>query len=331
MDFYVPAENQNILFERVFGNPVFKQVLLYHYRIKQEYTFRILASEQIAQELKKRISSDSSLQVLRISFVSDLQGASAIPLTRVFYGDDKFVDIHSKKDLYQLRKNMAEAVRRQAQTPVAKHINKRLSLPVSKILAFQKISPNMITLIAILWTIIGAFCLLDPKYYMLGFLCFQINSLLDGSDGEVARFNLQFSEFGKKLDVYCDYITTIMIILFESLGFYMLYQESWGVITSLTGIGFLILTGIVSLITQKMAGGSLNDLEVVCHNRLKQPKGIVDWFFAVLLALGHRDFYILALCVLALMGGFVAIHIYLLVLCFSWLLLSLYTMMMCRQ
>ena len=56
------------------------------------------------------------------------------------------------------------------------------------------------------------------------------------TDGEVARMNLRFSTFGKKLDVYCDYLTSILLVFGEFVGYSLLNPTPKVLAGSLFGI-----------------------------------------------------------------------------------------------
>ncbi len=218
-------------------------------------------------------------------------------------------------------------------TPVAKHINKRLSIPLSKLIARTNISPNQITVFAMLWSLIGTLCFFMPSYYFLAFACFQINSILDGTDGEVARMNLRFSDFGKKFDVYCDYLTSILLVFGEFIGYYLLNPTPKTLVGSIVGIINLLLIGLAWLIAirLRLTPDNFNDVEVICHRRLQQPKTALEKVLSVFLSISHRDFYILAVFILSLFGRFSLIHYFLVLVCISWLLLTLYSLKVCGE
>jgi len=328
MNINIPQNVDDILFKRVFGNTVFKQSLLYQYKVNGVKEFSISGDKDVVDRILSKVQADPSLTGIQVQYQEDQVPGEQ--LNRLYLAPEEFIDVCSEGDLKKYRSTLAKNVRQNAQTPVAKHINKRISIPLSKILAYQKIAPNMISLIAVLWALVGAFCLLDPRYYILGFACFQFNSILDGSDGEVAKFNLTFSELGKSLDVYCDYITTVLIIIFEFIGFYFINPSTWVGIVGMVSILCLILTAVVSILTQRRASGQFSDLEVKCHERLKNPRTLWDKLNSFFLFIGRRDFYILAIFLLALVHQFAFIHIFLMIICFSWFLLSVYTLRVVR-
>ncbi len=90
--------------------------------------------------------------------------------------------------------------------PVSKKINRNFSLPVSKILIQLGISPNAVTTFVFLFTLGGAALATSTDYMWVAVagLIFQIASILDGCDGEIARLTYQGTEAGAWYDTLTD-------------------------------------------------------------------------------------------------------------------------------
>lgn len=89
--------------------------------------------------------------------------------------------------------------------------NRRISIPISRWLIRYPITPNMVTYFTLAVSIAaGAFYALGGYWNTLvGAVLSLSASILDGCDGEVARFKLQSSDFGCWLDSVCDYLSYI--------------------------------------------------------------------------------------------------------------------------
>jgi len=86
-------------------------------------------------------------------------------------------------------------------------LNRRISIPISRQLIKFPITPNMVSIFTLGVGIAAAGFFAYGGYWstLLGaFLCL-FASILDGSDGEVARLKLQESDFGCWLETICDY------------------------------------------------------------------------------------------------------------------------------
>ena len=97
---------------------------------------------------------------------------------------------------------------------IAKRINKRISIPISLLLAKTRIHPNILTIFNMIIGIMSAVFLLFNTYWhiVLGGFFFQLASIMDGVDGEVAKFTLKVSKFEGWLDTISDNITHFLFL-----------------------------------------------------------------------------------------------------------------------
>lgn len=104
------------------------------------------------------------------------------------------------------KKERLEKIRLSTPGPVAKHLNKRISLPISWRLAQWRIHPNIISLFNMAFGISSGFFVAKGTYsfYLLGGFIFQMASVFDGCDGEVAKLNNKTSKLGEWLDTISD-------------------------------------------------------------------------------------------------------------------------------
>jgi CDP-L-myo-inositol myo-inositolphosphotransferase len=126
---------------------------------------------------------------------------------------------------------------------VSKYINRHFSRPLTKFILhlWPNCNPNLISIISALTGIIGSilFCL---NYPFLGGFCVQIASIIDGSDGEVARANGRTSFFGGFFDSVIDRYVDVFIFL--GLTFYSLNTL---LITHAFLLGIITIIGAFSI------------------------------------------------------------------------------------
>jgi phosphatidylglycerophosphate synthase len=104
-------------------------------------------------------------------------------------------------------KSLSEAIRHRTDGPIARFINKRISLPISLVLSKLWISPNTITTLNIIIGVFSGVFVADGHRYpviLLGAALFQLASIIDGCDGEVAKLTFRCSKFGQYADTLCD-------------------------------------------------------------------------------------------------------------------------------
>ncbi len=118
--------------------------------------------------------------------------------------------LKSIRDRAVAEKSLAEAIRHRAPGPVAVYINKRISLPISLFLSKLWISPNSVTALNILIGLFSGVFVADGHRYeiiLFGALLFQLASIVDGCDGEVAKLTFRCSKFGQYADSLSDNLT----------------------------------------------------------------------------------------------------------------------------
>lgn len=90
--------------------------------------------------------------------------------------------------------------------PVSRHLNRPISIRISKYLLKKRITPNQIFFFTFVLSVIGAFFFFLGGYVnlLIGGILAQVSSIIDGCDGEIARLKFQTSEFGGWYDAVLD-------------------------------------------------------------------------------------------------------------------------------
>jgi len=124
---------------------------------------------------------------------------------------------------------------------ISKHINRKMSEPMARLLAKTKVTPNQMT-----WAAFGI-ALLSFISFVLGYniiagLLVQLSSIVDGIDGSLARLKGMTSEFGGFLDSVLDRYADILIVL--GLTLWSLSRETY---SGIWLAGMLAITGIICI------------------------------------------------------------------------------------
>jgi len=98
--------------------------------------------------------------------------------------------------------------------PISRHLNRRLSLPISRAIVRRglPISPNLMSLVSFSTGIVAGL-LFALRLPLWGGLSAQLSSVLDGCDGEIARFSGRESQRGAILDAILDRLADGVLIL----------------------------------------------------------------------------------------------------------------------
>lgn len=188
---------------------------------------------------------------------------------------------------------------------IARNINGRISLPISKHLIKTPLTPNMIS---ILINVIGMLC---GPFYALGYpvvgaLFMQIATVLDRCDGEVARIKLMETKKGQWVDTLSDQVTVFSFIVGSSLGYYFESGNSLALILGSINLTIFIFFLVWSLyfIAKYTDSGSLVAYFQVDEYVDTKSTSIIRKIIAFLRPLGRRNVYSLAFLIFAIVGGY---------------------------
>jgi len=191
---------------------------------------------------------------------------------------------------------------------VGRHVNKHISVRISSWLSSTPITPNQMTVLAFLLAMVGVGLATVGTYltFVAGALLIQIQSILDGCDGELSRMRYQASRTGAWLDTIVDDVIGTLWVC--ALG-YGLFRGSGQMVYLATGLG----AGVAHLITTVLIYTALIQHGGVGHQdfvwwweekghdageeevKAASPFGWVKY-------LARRDFYVLVYLGLALLN-----------------------------
>lgn len=120
-----------------------------------------------------------------------------------------WIDVDTPREARRAERLLVErAAAKRADGPVARHLNRRLSRPLSLLLLRLGVSPTAVTIASFLLTLAAAAALalgsLWPLALIGGGVLVQLASVVDGADGEIARASLRTSPYGGFLDSVLD-------------------------------------------------------------------------------------------------------------------------------
>ena len=124
--------------------------------------------------------------------------------------------------------------------PVARYLNRPLSVRISRHLVRREVTPNQISLFSFLCSLLaaGLFALGGYFFLFLGGVLAQFASIIDGCDGEVARLKYQSSDFGGWFDAVLDRYADAFLLF--GLTWHLLAEDasSW-----ILFVGFMAIIG----------------------------------------------------------------------------------------
>src|SRR6266404_4547317 len=197
---------------------------------------------------------------------------------------------------------------------VSRHLNRPISRAMTRLLLRFPATPNGWTLLIFPLPIIASLILLHGTYwsFLWGLVLFQIFSVLDGCDGEIARAKFMESERGRQLDNLCDILSNVLLVLGLGFGLRQAHPSfGWFFLAEGMVAAVLISSNEWYLATRKPApaddakadllGGALYPR----HRDLVQHSGLLKFgekFTSLVVQLTKRDLAVLFFVVLAAIG-----------------------------
>ena len=144
--------------------------------------------------------------------------------------------------------------------PVARHLNRPLSIRISQVLVQHDITPNQISLISFLCSVLAAGLFALGGYFALfvGGVLAQFASIIDGCDGEVARLKYQSSDIGGWFDAVLD----------RYADAFLLFGLTWHLLR-LEANGWILLVGFMAIIGSFMLSYTADKYDKLMCERIQ--------------------------------------------------------------
>ena len=127
---------------------------------------------------------------------------------------------------------------------IAKYLNRRLSVPMSMIAIKARLTPNMVSLLALLLAVFAGVAFAFGNI-IAGAVAAQVASIVDGSDGEVARARFMSSKRGGLVDSVFDRVADGFIL--GGAGYHVLTSspEPWELVIVLMAVAMAPMSMIL--------------------------------------------------------------------------------------
>jgi 1L-myo-inositol 1-phosphate cytidylyltransferase / CDP-L-myo-inositol myo-inositolphosphotransferase len=121
---------------------------------------------------------------------------------------------------------------------MARHVERPLSLQVSRYLAPTVVTPNQISIVSIVIGLCGALFFLSAfsTWQTVGAVLLLAHSILDGCDGELARLKFQESRWGGVLDFWGDNIVHMATFTCMAAGWALSVNAAWPLLLGATAV-----------------------------------------------------------------------------------------------
>ncbi len=130
-------------------------------------------------------------------------------------------DVDTPEDIQAAERMLYAALRKPNDGFLATHVNRRISLALSTRIWRFGVTPNISTVLTLFIGLAAGWAFAQSSgvvWGLIGATLFQLQSILDGVDGELARLLHKESRLGFWLDVVCDNLTHMAVFGGIALG-----------------------------------------------------------------------------------------------------------------
>ena len=137
--------------------------------------------------------------------------------------------VETPGDVHAAERRLVQSLVKDTDGFMARHVERPISLQISRRLARTAITPNQMSLSSIAVGICGGpfFLSSRPLMQTIGAFLFLAHSILDGCDGELARLKFQQSRWGGVLDFWGDNVVHTVIFGCMAVGWSLSAASTW--------------------------------------------------------------------------------------------------------
>ena len=217
-------------------------------------------------------------------------------------GDHMWHNVDTPKDLVEAERKLMNGVRKDSDGPISRYINRPISTALSRVVVNTPVTPNQISISTLVISLVSAGFAVQGGYmgFLIAGLLFQLASIIDGTDGEVAKLTFQSSQRGEWIDTVCDNVSylaflTGLIVGVQRSGLPDLYYQA-GIIGFVAGAAS-ILNLTMSVRRDQDSGSFLS-----VRYGYQDGTGLVSRVMRVVHFMGKRDFFAFFALTLAVVG-----------------------------
>lgn len=176
-----------------------------------------------------------------------------------------WIDVDDATDLEAAERSLLAQLKKPADGPVSRYLNRPLSTRISRWLVKGSVTPNQISFFCFLVSVVAAVLLGLKGYWALlaGGVLAQFASIVDGCDGEVARLKFWESDFGGWFDAVLD----------RYADAFLLFGLTWHAFAD-SGSRLDLLVGFLAIIGSFMNSYTADKYDSLMRAKLSQGRGI---------------------------------------------------------
>ena len=229
-----------------------------------------------------------------------------------------WLDVDTPEALVYAEHRLFAMLGKQTDGFVSRNLNRKISTWLTRGLVHTPITPNQISLATMGLSFLAAWMVASAGDYVwlaLGGLLFQLTSIVDGCDGEIAKLRFMGSQMGEWIDTLADNVSYLVFFIAVILGMYHATEEPFfmmlgAVMLSLDLLGISLLF----LYLKSTGSGSLVSASMAFSNEVPEDqRGWFHRFCTSIKFVARRDFFAAFFCVLALADSIAGMYWFLII------------------
>jgi CDP-L-myo-inositol myo-inositolphosphotransferase len=174
-------------------------------------------------------------------------------------------DIDSRQDAREGERKLMRSLGKSSDGPVSRHFNRPISKAVSRLLVNTPISANSFSVFNLVIGLFGASIAAIGGYlpFLVSAILFQLNSILDGTDGELATLKFTKSKKGQWIDTIADNIVYLAYMVGVIIGVRNADYPGFFYLSGILSMVFIFMafTSLYIYLIRKKSSGSLTDVD----------------------------------------------------------------------
>ncbi|MDP2958994.1 MAG: NTP transferase domain-containing protein [Longimicrobiales bacterium] len=186
--------------------------------------------------------------------------------------------------------------------PVSRWMNRPISTRITRLLAPTAVTPNQVSVVTLILGLMAAWFAAQGGYlwWLAAGVTFQVASVLDGTDGELASLTWRATPFGAWMDTICDNVTYLAFLVGITVGVHRAgYADSfllWG------GVGLVAAAASLANINVYLRREGKSGSALSVRYAYQEGDGFLARLFQALHWFGKRDLISLVVLLLAVVG-----------------------------
>ena len=175
-------------------------------------------------------------------------GFEVVPVAGAFWQD-----VDTPAMAREAERRLLRSLIKPTDGPVSRHLNRPISLRITRVLARLDVSPNAVTTFVFLLSLAAAVMAAGASTYAalaLSGVLFQVASIADGCDGELSRYMFKGSRFGAWYDSLTDNVR--YAAFFSALGVYAYRHTGQSLYLWAVGLFVLVAVYLVSMMARRL-------------------------------------------------------------------------------